>query len=378
VNKKYNILICPLEWGLGHAGRIIPLAVRLRELGHNVFLGAGEKHLSFFKKETKGFSLIKFPGFNPRYSGFLPQYLVILAKVPSLIFHVIREHYRVKKIIRQYHINILISDNRFGLWNNEIVTVYLTHMLVIPMPKAFRFMEIAGMLLHRAVIKKYNYCFIPDLPGHLNISGRLSHTGKLPSNVRFIGILSRFTIQGMASCEEPGRFSHNTIIISGPPPQSEILQEKLSEIFIDRQPVTVILGGKPGEAAKEVRKGNIIWYNHLPAAAMKEIITGSDQVIARAGYTTIMELISLGCSGILIPTPGQTEQEYLAAYLSEKGWFTSVLQKDIDSFLFSEKTDISQRDEIISRSCKLFEESLTELLEGHKHTACYQQTQEKA
>ncbi|HPR72226.1 MAG TPA: glycosyltransferase [Bacteroidales bacterium] len=368
MKKKYNILICPLEWGLGHAGRIIPLAVKLHEMGHNVIIGAGEKHLSFFRKETKDFTLIKFPGFSPKYSGFLPQYLVILAKVPSLIFHIIREHHKIKRIIRQYDIDILISDNRFGLWNNDIITVYLTHMIVIPMPKPFRFMEFAGILLHRAIIKKYNYCFIPDLPGHLNISGRLSHTGKLPSNTRFIGILSRFTTQGIAHSKEPCSFSHNTVIISGPSPQSEILQEKLSGIFIDRQPVTVILGGKPGEAAKEVRKGNIIWYNHLPAAAMKEIITGSDQVIARAGYTTIMELISLGCSGILIPTPGQTEQEYLAAYLSEKGWFTSVLQKDIDSFLFSEKTDISQREEIIAQSRKLFEETLTELLEDHKHS----------
>ena len=194
MNKKYNILICPLEWGLGHAARMIPLARKLREMNNNIIIGSGEEHLALFRNEVPGLSYIKFTGFKPGYSSFLPQYLTLLLKTPLLLYHIIREHFRLKKIIREHSIDIVISDNRFGLWNRNITTVYITHMPLIPFPKSLRFLEFIGILLHRAVIKKYSLCFIPDLPGELNVSGRLSHRIKLPDNVRFTGILSRFNI----------------------------------------------------------------------------------------------------------------------------------------------------------------------------------------
>ena len=363
MNKKYNILICPLEWGLGHAGRMIPLASRLHDMGHNILIGAGEKHLSFFRNEVPGLTLINFPGFNPVYSRFLPQYIVLLFRIPALICHIIREHSGLKKIIRDYSIDIVISDNRFGLWNKNIRTVYVTHMPLIPFPRAFAFLEFTGVLLHRAVIRRYSLCFIPDLPGSVNISGRLAHTGRLPGNTRFIGILSRFMDLSSSGSEDHSSFRHNTVIISGPSPQSEILRKKLTDIFIDMEPPTIILGGKPGIKQDELRSGNIIYYNHLPSSAMMQVIKGSDHLVARAGYTTIMELISLNCSALLIPTPGQTEQEYLVRYLTEKGWFTSISQKKISDYLPLSPPVPQWSGEIISMSRTLLGKALEEMLE---------------
>jgi len=358
----YNILICPLEWGLGHAGRMIPLAAKLLAGKNNIFIGTGKEHHSFFRKELSGLHYIDFPGYSTSYSRYLPQYIAVLLKTPLLFYHIIAEHIRLKSIIEKHKIDIVISDNRIGLWNRKIKSVYVTHQPVIPFPEKLRFLEWTGIRFHRFFIRKYTFCFIPDLPGNLNLSGRLTHGVSLPDNARFIGILSRFTDQCPSLQENKEGFPHNTLILSGPEPQRSILRQKLVRILEHAETPTVILEGKPGSSSEPVRSGNIISYNHLPSDEMKDMIRGSRNIISRSGYTTIMELISLGCTALLIPTPGQTEQEYLAEYLSGKGWFTSVKQKNIEAGITMTKRKVKLPSGITDESRGLLEKALDELL----------------
>ncbi len=350
---------------MGHAARMIPLARKLRELNNNIIIASGEEHLSLFRNELPGLSYINFTGFKPGYSRFLPQYLSMLFKIPVLLYHILVEHHRLKRIISEYAVDIIISDNRFGLWNKNVTSVYVTHMPLIPLPKSLKFLEPLGVLLHRKIIKKYSLCFIPDLPGNLNLSGRLSHGIKLPDNVRYIGILSRFIDPEQSLNENDVKFHHNTVILSGPEPQREILKQKLVTLLKDKEPQTIMFEGKPGNRSEIGTIGNITFYNHLPASMMKEIIAGSDSIITRSGYTTIMELVSLNCTALIIPTPGQTEQEYLAEYLSEKGWFYTVSQGEIkaDILLCPRKT--VWQSEVNLQSSILLTEALNELLEKH-------------
>lgn len=365
MGKRKNILICPLEWGLGHAARMIPLARKLQELNNNVFIGAGEKHLALFRVEMNNVTLIDFSGFSPGYSKYLPQYLFMLLKTPLLLFHIIREHHLLKKIIRVYDIDIVISDNRFGLWNKKITSVYVTHMPRIPMPGLFRIFEKTGAWLHRAVMKQYSFCFIPDLPGEINLSGRLSHEIKLPVNVRYIGILSRFNDN-----YESSGFSlphkHNTVILSGPEPQRSILKNKLISILEEKEPLTVILEGRPESSNASFRKDNILFYSHLPSAEMKQIVKTGEIIISRSGYTTIMDLVFLNCTGLLIPTPGQTEQEYLAEYLSAKGWIKTIRQKDLEKIKKLPEMKVGWPEKITMESEELLKAAINELLE-YKH-----------
>jgi len=153
-------MICPLEWGLGHAARMIPLARILMELDHNVFIASGRDHLNLFRAELPGLKYIDFPGYKPVYSRHLPQYIPLLLKTPLLVFHIFREHYRLKKLIVEHSIDLVISDNRFGLWNSKIRTAYITHMPLIPFPKPFRFLEFIGIRFHRFFIERYSLCLI--------------------------------------------------------------------------------------------------------------------------------------------------------------------------------------------------------------------------
>ena len=354
---------------MGHAARMIPLASKLRELNNNVIIASGEEHLSLFRNELPGLTYINFTGFKPRYSRFFPQYLSLLFKIPALLYHIIVEHHRLGRIIAEYAVDIIISDNRFGLWNRKVITVYVTHMPLIPLPKYLKFIEPLGVYLHRQIIKKYSLCFIPDLPGNLNLSGRLSHGLKLPDNVRYIGILSRFIDPEQPNDENPVKFHHNTVILSGPEPQREILKQKLVILLKDKEPITVMFEGKPGNRGEIARNENIIFYSHLPAYRMKGIIASSDSILTRAGYTTLMELVSLNCTALIIPTPGQTEQEYLAEYLSEKGWFYTFSQDEIKAGMSIRKEKAFCHGELNRQSSILLTEALKELLEkNHKES----------
>jgi len=359
-----NILICPLEWGLGHAARIIPLALRLKEKGFTIIAGSGEMHLALLRSEIPGIRCISFPGFRPKYSRSVPQYLFLILQVPSLIWHSIREHFRLKRIISENEIDIVISDNRFGLWNKNIVSVYITHQPRIPFPGPFKKLEFVGEWLHRLIISRYTYCFIPDLPGELNLTGRLAHELRIPANAMYIGILSRLTGIESRAADMPVPAVENTIILSGPEPQKSILKKKLTDFFSKTSENTVVLGGEPGDDSLNRYSGNIVEFNHLPPESIKELFLRSRTVISRSGYTTIMELVSLGCNAVLIPTPGQTEQEYLARLLCKKGWFASVSQKEAGVFLPVVPEKSIPYKEINEESRQLLESALQQLLQN--------------
>jgi UDP-N-acetylglucosamine transferase subunit ALG13 len=342
---------------------MIPLARKLRDMNYNVFIGSGEEHLALFRNELQDVSFINFPGFKPGYSRRLPQFIFLILKIPSLLYHIVKEHCWLRKIIREYEIHIVISDNRFGLWNNKIKTVYITHLPLIPFPKPFFPLEFIGIILHRTIIKKYTLCYIPDLPGEVNLSGRLSHGIRLPSNVRYIGILSRFTRQTSPLMKPSGDHPQIVVILSGPEPQKGILKGKLIAILNDKGNSAAILEGRPGEKTEVTKSGNITFYNHLSSSEMKDIIIGSKTIITRAGYSTIMELISLNCSALIIPTFGQPEQEYLAEYLSEKGWFATIAQSRLNNTIDfpQNKTQLSAL--FIEKSEELLNNALKELLQ---------------
>ena len=347
---------------------MIPLAVRLREMNYNVIAGAGEEHLNMFRNEMPGISCIAFPGFRPRYSRFLPQYLAIFLQIPSLIYHIVSEHVSLKKIIRDNGIDIVISDNRFGLWNRKIRTVYVTHQIRIPFPGILRFLEFSGILLHRAIINKYSLCLIPDLPDNdINLSGRLSHGIKLPENTIYTGILSRFTEMVSRAEDSPAGYRHNTVILSGPEPQRSIFSHKLEVIMKKKEPKTVFLNSLPETGSSEIISENIVFINNLGGKAMKELISGSEGIISRSGYTSLMELVSLNRSALLVPTPGQTEQECLALWMREKGWFISVPQKGLKEPLPETGIRKIPAEEIISQSRSLLEEALKRISEDQKN-----------
>lgn len=321
-------MVCPLDWGLGHATRCVPVINALLARNAEVILAGEGQVLEFLKLNFPGQTFIHFPGTRIRYPSGRGMAAKMLVQLPAIIHGIGREHRLLRQMVRDLGIDIVISDNRFGLWTRHAHTVYITHQVMIKAPAGYRWAE--GLLhrLHRWIIRRYDVLWVPDNPGAQNLSGDLSHKYPLPANGAYTGILSRF---GTAANPAPDKKRHKPdllVILSGPEPQRTILEEKvLRNINEEKITGVVMLRGLPGSAGHPQQMPGVVIHDHLPDDDLRELITGARVIVCRPGYSGLMDLVSLGRPAVLVPTPGQTEQEYLADYLSASGSFQQLDQE---------------------------------------------------
>jgi hypothetical protein len=302
-----TILIAPLNWGLGHATRCVPIIRDHLANGQRVVLAADGDALSWLKSEFPELKAIRLPGFSIQYSASDYQLFAMVRQLPKIIAGTIREHRQLKKLIREENIQTVISDNRFGLWNKSVKSIYITHQLLIRAP--YQWMEPLLWLCHRWIINRYDECWIPDIEGEGNLSGELSHKYPLPPNARFIGWLSRFPSTNAI----PVKKNYTTLcLISGPEPHRTLFEQSLIERFKDSAEPTLIVRGKPGNCISESAIGNIDLVPVLSSGELKTHLLQTPNIFCRSGYSTLMDLKLLEREANLFPTPGQPEQEYLA------------------------------------------------------------------
>ena len=316
-----RILISPLDWGLGHASRIIPLIDKHFELGDNVIIAGSGMSLNLLKKQFPHLQSIEIPSFTMRYSAGKSQVWAVAKAFPSLIYYSIKEHKALKRIVNDENIDLIISDNRFGLFHKSIPSAYISHQLLIKLPKGWTWLEPFVAFVHRCIINKFTECWVPDFENCQNsLAGELSHPAKLPKNVKYIGVLSRFNLSER-SVGTHGSCVRNQIlaILSGAEPQRTIFENELLTSLQNNPSENIILIKGKIEAEQKITKvGKVTVYNYMNTEQLQEHILKADKIICRSGYSSIMDLYALGKlkNATLIPTPGQSEQEYLAEYIS--------------------------------------------------------------
>ena len=326
--SEKRILVAPLNWGLGHATRCVPIINALLAAEKELIIAADGYPLQFLKKEFSTLQTIEFKGINIKYSSSNSQILAMLFQVPKIIFAIFKEHFELKKIIQKYDIQAVISDNRFGLWNKKIKTIYITHQISVKISKRFEFLNKIAYLLHCQIIKKHSQCWIPDFEDENNLSGDLSHKYPLPKNAVFIGVLSRFFTNFAYKKNNEINYK-NVAIISGVEPHRTILQEKLLKLFLNENEKSLIIEGKPAQKINIQNFNDVTIVSHLEDEELAQTLKNAEKIYCRSGYSTLMDLYALGIkSAILVSTPGQTEQEYLTEHFLKKG-FKVLSQKDI-------------------------------------------------
>ncbi len=329
ISQNKNILIVPLDWGLGHATRCIPLIKEFQANGCRVIIGAENAVKSLLEHEFQHITFIPLQGYRIRYSRkrhWLP--LKIVSQLPHILLGIYREHQWVKKVTKKYAIRAIIADNRFGLYQSGIKSIYITHQLLIK--TGSNFTEKIVQKIHFWFIKKFTSCWVPDYEGKNNIAGDLSNPEQHPPNVSYIGCLSRFEKKEIIE-----KKYDLLILISGPEPQRTIFEQLLLQQLQNYTGNVLLVRGLPGQGDTPeksipdcIRSPNLIIKNHLSAQELNDAIQQSDLVVSRSGYTTIMDLIKLRQKAILVPTPGQTEQEYLASHLMKQHFFFAVSQDE--------------------------------------------------
>ena len=339
-----RILISPLDWGLGHASRIIPLINRYIEQGDIVIIAGSGLSLNLLKKQFPGLKSIEIPSFKMKYSAGKSQVWAVAKAFPKLIYYSICEHQALKRIVKEENIDFIISDNRFGLYHKTVPCAYITHQLMIKLPRTWSFLEGFVAFVHRCIINKFTECWVPDFEKvEHSLAGELSHPAKLPRNVKYIGVLSRFYELGVRNCcasesrsktcfdyaersqqsplgnEELGVRSFILAILSGAEPQRTIFEkELLASLQNDPHENIILVQGKIEAEQKVTKVGKVTMYNYMSIEELQENILQADEIICRSGYSSIMDLYTLGKlkNATFIPTPGQTEQEFLAEYIS--------------------------------------------------------------
>jgi len=327
---KKTALVCPMEWGIGHASRCVPVIDQLSELGYRVVVAASGRPLEFLKKEYPGIGFVDFPGTRITYpkNGWIA--LKMFSLLPGLLSGIRREHRLLKQIVSETGASLIISDNRYGCWHASVPSVFITHQLEVQVPRGLRFLKTFLNRLNYWFINRYDECWVPDFESHRGLAGSLSHPVKLPENTHYIGILSRFSEKQDPSLEFSAGGFDLLVMISGPEPQRSLIEEKIMMQLVHIDMQVAMVRGIPESDEAYVLDGRIHVFAHLETARLRELINRSALVICRSGYSSIMDLVTLGKRAIFIPTPGQTEQEYLARYLMEKKIYFSISQKDFD------------------------------------------------
>lgn len=318
-----RILVTVLDWGLGHATRCIPLIKELQSRNCVVFIASSGRAYDLLKKEFYlTIRCFEIDGYDPIYPDGDGMVLKMLSQVPGFLRIIAKEQLQVEKIVERNQIDLVISDNRYGCYSTKVKSIFISHQLNIQMPPLWKWMEKQVNQKNHEYINKFSECWIPA-PENSFVS--LLAQNKSGLNTRHIGYLSRFKKKSLE------RKFDLCAICSGPEPQRSHLDSILSREFKKSNLQTLLVCGKPEVMSKYYNKGQRFTIaNCLTTEDLNEAIEQSETVIARPGYSTVMDLARLGKKAIFIPTPGQTEQNYLAEELMKQGIAFSMNQEEFN------------------------------------------------
>lgn len=306
---KKRILVAPLNWGLGHASRCIPIIRELEKEGFEPVIASDGQALELLKKEFPLMEFHELPSYNISYSRkkvFFSFHLLL--KIPHIIKTISEENKAVQKLVEIENISGIISDNRWGVRSGKVPSVFITHQVNVLSGLTTFF----SSRIQQNYIRKFKECWVPDISGTQNLSGKMGHVKK-ELNLKYIGILSRFKKEDL-----PQTFDI-AVILSGPEPQRSLLEEILKKELKDFPgSILFVRGIVEAEKVEEIR-GNMTIYNFLTSEELQIHLNQSKLIICRSGYSSLMDLAVLEKQAFLIPTPGQPEQAYLGKKLrSEK------------------------------------------------------------
>ncbi|MGB0391311.1 MAG: glycosyltransferase [Salibacteraceae bacterium] len=323
---KKNILIAPLNWGLGHASRCVPIINGFLALGHHVILASDGDAKKMLEKEFPSLIIESLPSYNITYpkNEFFAWHMA--KKLPSILAAIKQEHQLLKKLIVRHNLNVVVSDNRYGMYSDKVKSIIITHQLQLKAPV---FEKMISNVIQNKLLN-FDVVWVPDVENENNLSGELSHGDWSQIDPVYIGGLSRMTeISSIPISNDQLDEGFILAIISGPEPQRTKFEKIIFEQAKELNEQVVIVGGS--FAKKETTmKGNILSIPFAKSGQIKWLIQKSNAVVSRSGYSTIMDLCALKKCAILVPTPGQTEQEYLVRHLKTRNIFVSQNQFDFD------------------------------------------------
>ncbi len=328
-NKK--IIIAPLNWGLGHATRCIPIIRGLITKNFIPIVASDGDALELLQLEFPNLKSYELPSYNIQYTknGRFLKYK-LLFDTPKYLKTIAKEQQVIDEIIKKENIKGIISDNRFGVRSNKIPSAYISHQINVLSGNT----TFLSSKIHQNLIAKFDTCWVPDYKGKDNLAGKLSHGSNEKLNLKYIGPISRFELKTPFIKEMTRAKKQDLmVILSGPEPQRSLLENKLLDELKSIQKKVLFVRGLISDKGKTTKvdltnNKHIVIVNFMQQKELQTAITESKIIISRSGYTTIMDLEKLSAKAFFIPTPGQNEQEYLAKRLERQNIAPFSSQED--------------------------------------------------
>jgi UDP:flavonoid glycosyltransferase YjiC (YdhE family) len=331
-----HVLVSPLNWGLGHATRDIPVIRSLLAHGHEVTIAGCGNALSALQQEFPACRSLTFADYSVPLSAdrlFLARFV---ASFPLLLQGIAKERRNLAAILAEDRYDLIISDNRLGIYSDTVPSLFITHQLHYHLPWIAWPFELAGVRLNSYLHGKFDRVIVPDnAPGPCSLAGKLSRADTVLTRSRayYAGILTSTRRRAI-----PQDLDY-LILISGPEPQRTGLEKRLLPEAENLPGTVAVLLGSPNRAGIDEHAGRCTVQSYASTEEKELLMNRAKCIICRSGYTTMMELAELGKrTALLIPTPGQPEQEYLARYYEKNGWFHGQEQHRIDLMVDLERT----------------------------------------
>lgn len=290
--KNKRILLSPLDWGFGHTTRCVSLIRQFLEQGNEVVFAGNSEQKSFIGQEFEGIELVHVEGYNIAFDDQKKPYTQLFRQRKKLTNGIKNEKAWLYANFEKIKPDVIISDNRYGFCHPDATNIFITHQLNLQVP----FLRSTANNWIKKRIEQFDACWIPD-DQYRTLSGNLSR-GKISIEKHFIGVLSRFKKLNLPCVRD------YLVVLTGPEPQRSNFAELIIKKLMDADKTYMIVGDHTAAM-----------LTNPSSSELNELICESNTVIARAGYTSIMELASLKQDAILVPTPGQFEQEYLANHI---------------------------------------------------------------
>lgn len=327
---RKRILVAVLDWGLGHATRCMPIINQLQRQGAEVLLAGSGASLALLRQQFPALKAHHLSPYNPSYPANTNMVWAMAGQLPKFVKAIAAEQKEIDKLVQQEAIDVVISDNRYGCHTKHAKCYIIAHQLNILMPEGWAWMQPIVNRFNHVQLAKFDGVWCPandaTFPEKL-----LQGHGKL--NMRFIGFLSR--MQSVVS-DDGGPMSDAkkeyavTAICSGPEPQRGLLEEELTKQLSKLTVPSILVAGRVEKSEKRKVKGNCTIVNYMGSEELNKLMAQSTVIISRSGYSTVMDMMRMGNKAIFVPTPGQTEQEYLAEALMQQGIAYSAAQAELD------------------------------------------------
>lgn len=322
--KHRRVAFGVFDWGLGHATRSKPLIEALLERDCKIDFITTGRALKVLKEHFgERCSYFDVPSIVSPYTKSEHFVLSFIKNGPKMLQSLKNARRASKKIIHENGYDLVISDCRYDVYGEKKKSFLINHQLRFAAPAgAETFAEL--WLAQR--MSKYKKVIVPDFPGKDNLTGKLSHKLHFikSKKVEYVGILSHIK---KTKCRKDIDY---LITLTGPEPQRSLLEDIVFKQAGCLSGKVVIAGGNP-DKDKPKLAANVEYHPYLNTQQMEDCLNRCKFFISRSGYTSMMELAELGISkALLIPTPGQTEQEYLGEFYMKQGYFPQVTQKELD------------------------------------------------